>query len=311
MGNKGRVVGFSSNFANITMCPGESMKTLITGASGFVGTQLIKELQQRDELELFGISRHHRDSTQNLKWLKGDLSDKSFVKSLSTMGFEKIFHLSWEGLPDRGKHFSQVNLESSTRFLKAVSDAGEVELNVIGSCLEYGATTGPVSDSDIPDGNDDFALAKIAIHEFTKSLGVPYRWYRPFYIFGIGQSPKSLIPSIIAALSVGKEIEVKAMNNSHDFISVDDLASAIAISSTNNSIFGEINIGTGEPTCVGEILKVFHGYYGKKFDQTFSRDPGLFAKPDVLINDLHWKPVYVGAQGIIEYFKENLVNSNA
>jgi len=56
------------------------MKTLITGASGFVGTQLIKELEQRTDLELFGISRHHRDSTQNLKWLRGDLNDYSFVK---------------------------------------------------------------------------------------------------------------------------------------------------------------------------------------------------------------------------------------
>jgi dTDP-6-deoxy-L-talose 4-dehydrogenase (NAD+) len=287
------------------------MKTLITGASGFVGTQLIKELQRQNELELFGISRNHRDSTQNLKWLRGDLNDKSFVKSLSTMGFEKVFHLSWEGLPDRGKHFSRVNLENSIRFLKAVSDAGEVELNVIGSCLEYGTTTGPVRDSEIPKGKDDFALAKIAIHEFTKSLGVPYRWYRPFYIFGIGQSPKSLIPSIITALSVGKEIEVKAINNSHDFISVDDLAKAIAISSTNKSIFGEINIGTGELTCVGEILKKFHSYYGKDFKQIFSGNPGLFAKPDVLIEDLHWKPVYVGAQGIIDYFKANSVNSNA
>jgi nucleoside-diphosphate-sugar epimerase len=51
------------------------MKTLITGASGFVGRQLIKELRQQTEHELFGISRHHQDNTQNLKWLKGDLND--------------------------------------------------------------------------------------------------------------------------------------------------------------------------------------------------------------------------------------------
>jgi nucleoside-diphosphate-sugar epimerase len=48
-------------------------------------------------------------------------------------------------------------------------------------------------------------------------------------------------------LSVGKEIEVKSINNSHDFISIDDLANAIAIASANDSIFGEIN-GT-ELTC--------------------------------------------------------------
>ena len=216
----------------------------------------------------------------------------------------------------RIKNFSQFLNEgffdnSVFKTLSSILSPGSIEYNQPDEEIVTPGSDSSSAVSSALSGNDDFALAKIAIHEFTKSLGVPYRWYRPFYIFGIGQSPKSLIPSIIAALSVGKEIEVKAINNSHDFISVDDLASAIAISSTNNSIFGEINIGTGEPTCVGEILKVFHGYYGKKFNQTFSRNPGLFAKPDVLTNDLDWKPVYVGAQGIIEYFKENLVNSNA
>jgi len=287
------------------------MKTLITGASGFVGTRLIHELLKSTEYELFGISRNYRDSTENLKWLTGDLNDLDFVHSLARMGFNKVFHLSWEGLPDRGKLYSELNFRSTKRFIETISASGDVELNVIGSCLEYGSITGPVRDSDIPRGNDDFAVAKLAIHEFIQCLGVPYKWYRPFYIFGVGQSPQSLIPSIISALSVGKEIEVKSINNSHDFISIDDLANAIAIASANDSIFGEINIGTGQLTCVGDILKKFHSYYGKKFYQTYSPNPGLFAQPDVLLKDAHWQPNHVGPQGIIDYFKEKSVKNSA
>ena len=287
------------------------MKTLITGASGFVGVQLIKELQKNNENELFGISRDPRTDTESLKWLTGDLNDTNFVESLTRMGFEKVFHLSWEGLPDRGKIYSELNLKNSKRFLGAISKPGSVELNVIGSCLEYGTRTGPVSDSEIPHGDDDFALSKLAIHSFVQNLGVPYRWFRPFYIYGHGQSPKSLIPSIISALSAGSEIEVKAINNSHDFISIEDLSTAIALSSDIQSILGEINVGTGESTCVGDILLEFHNYYSKPFHQTYSRNPGLFAQPDVLINHAGWKPTHVGPKGIIEYFKTNQVASSA
>lgn len=287
------------------------MKTLITGASGFVGKHLTKELQKNNENELFGISRHPRIDTQNLKWLIGDLNDTNFVESLTRMGFEKVFHLSWEGLPDRGKIYSELNLKNSKRFLGAISKSGFVELNVIGSCLEYGTRTGPVSDSEIPHGDDDFALSKLAIHSFVQSLGVPYRWFRPFYIYGHGQSPKSLIPSIVSALSANNAIEVKAINNSHDFISIDDLSTAIALSSDNQSLLGEINVGTGESTCVGDILLEFHNYYTKPFHQTYSRNPGLFAQPDVLINHAGWKPTHVGPKGIIEYFKINQVASSA
>ena len=287
------------------------MKTLITGASGFVGEQLTKELQKYSEDQLFGISRHSQTDTQNLKWLKGDLNDTNFVDSLTRMGFRKVFHLSWEGLPDRGKVYSELNLENSKRFLEAISKPRSVELNVIGSCLEYGNKIGPASDSEVPTGDDDFALSKLAIHSFVQSLGVPYRWFRPFYIYGLGQSPKSLIPSIISALSTGNEIEVKAINNSHDFISIDDLTTAIARSSSNQTILGEINIGTGEPTCVGDILLEFHNYYKKPFHQTYSRNPGLFAQPDVLIKDAGWKPNHVGAKGIIEYFRTKQDTSSA
>ena len=97
------------------------MKTLITGALGFVGVQLTKELQKNNENELFGISRHPRTDTENLKWLRGDFNDTDFVDSLTRMGFEKVFHLSWEGLPDRGKIYSELNLKNSKRFLGAIS----------------------------------------------------------------------------------------------------------------------------------------------------------------------------------------------
>lgn len=282
------------------------MKTLITGASGFVGNRLVKELQKDAENELFGISRIHRESKNNLNLITGDLNDPNFVNSLANMGFKKVFHLSWEGLPDRGKSYSELNYKISKKFLETISASNDIELNVIGSCLEYGNITGPVRDSDIPRGEDDFALAKLAIHEFIKSLDVPYKWYRPFYIYGIGQNQKSLIPSIISALSVGEEIEVKSINNSHDFVSIDDIASAIAIASKNDSIYGEINIGTGQLTCVGDILKQFHIYYGKEFNQAYSPKPGLVAQPDVLIKNAHWQPSYVGTQGMINYFQENL-----
>lgn len=282
------------------------MKTLITGASGFVGNRLIKELQRNPEFELYGISRHIREDSKNLKWITGDLNDTNFIDSLATLKFQKVFHLSWEGLPDRGRLFSEMNLRNSKKFLETISAANDIELNVIGSCLEYGNLIGPVRDSDIPQGDDDFAKAKIAIHEIVKNLGVPYKWFRPFYIFGIGQNPKSLIPSIISALSLGKEIEVKSINNSHDFISIDDIASAIAVISSNDSIYGEINIGTGQLTCVGDILKKFHNFYGLEFNQTYSSKPGLFAQPDVLVKNARWKPTHVGPQGIIDYFKENL-----
>jgi nucleoside-diphosphate-sugar epimerase len=284
------------------------MKVLVTGASGFIGNALVKELSEIPDLDITAISRSPKltNTDTGINWLSGDLNESHFVNSLSGMDFDKVFHLAWQGLPDRSSDLCKLNLEISKKFLLGISNRKEVELNVLGSCLEFGDAFGEILDSTQPKSNDDFGQAKIELNEFVKSIGVNYRWFRPFFVFGTGQNPRALIPSIIESIRRGQPIKINSVDNSHDFIAVEDVARAISTTSMIKGVYGEINIGTGELTSVGEIARRLYSTHGLKFDQNFNPSNGFYAESKILRSLCSWSPKYAGIEGILQYYKMKL-----
>ncbi len=279
------------------------MKILVTGASGFLGKKLLTELKGDFEAEITCVSRAFEKSSGNVTWVKGDLGDQDFIDRLASEKFEKVFHLAWEGLPDRSAEMNALNLEMSKIFLTTLVKNGVQEINITGSCLEYGDVNKSVSDTESPTGEDSFATAKIELNHFIKDLNISYRWFRPFFIFGEGQSRNSLIPSLIANLKSGLSPEIRAINNSHDFISVNDVAKAIYLASIDSSVSGEINVGTGVLTPVGQIVKAFHEKFNLEFKYSYEPKPGLSSNSIKLLNFTNWKPEYIGLKGIIDYYE--------
>jgi dTDP-6-deoxy-L-talose 4-dehydrogenase (NAD+) len=285
------------------------LKILITGAGGFLGKKLLTALSSDVYSEITCVSRTSKDFSNlmgNVSWAKGSLRDSDFLDFLAKEKFQKVFHLAWEGLPDRSPEMNLINLEMSENLLFRLTANGIAELNIIGSCLEYGDTAGMVEDADQPKGGDSFANTKIKLNNFVKELSVPYRWFRPFFIFGDGQSKNSLIPSLITNLKKGLSPEIRAINNSHDFIAVDDVSRAIFLASNNDSLHGEINIGTGVLTPVGEIVKALHAKFGVEFNQYFEASPGLSSNSQKMNSLTNWKPEFTGLEGIMRYYKDEI-----
>ena len=280
------------------------MKILITGASGFLGRKLVEELSKDSGNELTCISRDYKESLQNIYWINGNLNDRKFLDFLSNERFERVFHLAWEGLPNRSAEMCLKNLQISENFLRSISASKVQELNIIGSCLEYGDIVGKVGDSQKPFGNDPFAKAKINLHSFVQELEIQFRWFRPFFIFGEGQNQNSLIPSLINNLALGISPEIRSINNSHDFIAVEDVARAILLSSKNPHLLGDVNIGTGVLTPVGDIARALHAKFNVEFSSSYKSMPGLFSDSLKLKELTSWKPEFKGLDGIMKYVEE-------
>jgi nucleoside-diphosphate-sugar epimerase len=283
---------------------GGVLKIFVSGASGFLGKHLVDKLLQESEHEITCLSRVEMPHNGKIKWIRGDLNNTEFLDSLKLSEFEKVFHLAWEGLPDRSEAISRKNFNLSTSFIKRFAKHDKLEVNIIGSCLEYGELTGVVKDTDHPNGKNEFALAKINLHEFVKSLGIQYRWFRPFYIYGRGQSVNSLIPTLISSLKSNLPTQIKSMNNSHDFIAVEDVVNAIVMTSETKNTFGAFNIGTGVVTPVGAIVDLFHKIFKVDSHIHYKVSSGLTTKSDRLRKLVKWSPEFIGIEGIRNYFTD-------
>jgi nucleoside-diphosphate-sugar epimerase len=262
---------------------------------------LIRVFANLSNVQLICVSRKSHKDKQNIKWIKGDLGDDKLLSTLQREKYNKIFHIAWEGLPDRSYNISRANLELSKKFLNHFISEGETEFNLMGSCLEYGNIIGPVNDDTEPTGDSDFAKSKIELNEFIKSKKVYYKWYRPFYVYGTGQNSSSLFPTLIKSAKTGEVAQFKSLSNSHDFISVEDLTTAIFKASQVKSIFGEINIGTGLTYTVGDIVKNYYKLNGIVFSEKYFNGPALYSKSTKLDKILKWKPDTRTLQEILEY----------
>ena len=277
----------------------------MTGGSGFFGQNLIKELSKSRNLQITCLSRNPQNNYRNINWIQGDLTDSDLVANLGKQEFRKLYHLAWDGLPNRSNEFSELNLNNSKRLIENLVTKNDIELNVIGSCLEYGDIKGYVEDKSTPNGKDSFAIAKIQLNQYISNLGVPYRWYRPFFVYGLGQHKDALIPSLLRNLKSNTPINIKSISNSHDFVSVSDVVKAIILSSNHNSIMGEVNIGTGVLTTVGDIVSAFYKQFNLTFDMDFQRNPGLVSNSIKLKEIAGWEPEFTGISGIVNYYNKN------
>lgn len=277
------------------------MKTLITGASGFIGQSLLRQDLVGD---IHTTSRIQRPLPHGIKNYCGDLKDLEFVKSLARERFDRIINLSWEGLPDLSEEINFRNLSASRVFLEAMADSGTTDFLIAGSCLEYGDLLGEVDENAIGNNLNNFAETKLLLLEFVRNLGVNYKWLRIFYAYGPHQHKNSLLASAFLSAKSGIPMAIRNPNIARDFIYVEDVASAIVKLALSPNKNGTYNIGSGKATGVAQLVNILNRQIGveNQFNES-ELEPTLIADVNKIKNDTNWTSRYSIDQGVGEYIK--------
>jgi nucleoside-diphosphate-sugar epimerase len=275
------------------------MKTLITGASGFIGRALLKQNLIGD---LHVASRVSTSLPTGITGLFGDLSDQKFVKHLAEQEFEQVIHLAWEGLPNLSEENNLRNLKISKQFLEILASSGVKDFQIAGSCLEYGDKTGQVNEEVIGDNLSDFAATKIKLLEFVAGLGVAYKWHRIFYSYGPFQHDNSLLSSAFLSAKNGVSFKLTNPNISRDFIYVDDVAKGLSRLIGTPGVNGIFNIGSGKSTPVKYLVDALNSKMGFEVqDQVFEESPALTADIKKITETCGWIPEVSIEQGIKKF----------
>jgi nucleoside-diphosphate-sugar epimerase len=275
------------------------MKTLITGASGFIGRAL---LRQNLIGELHVTSRVYTSLPAGITGHFGDLGDKEFVKYLAEQQFERVIHLAWQGLPNLSEGNNLRNLKTSKQFLEILASSGVEDFHIAGSCLEYGDKSGQLNEGVIGENISDFASAKIELLEFVAGLGVAYKWHRIFYAYGPFQHDNSLLSSAFLSAKNGVSLKLSNPNISRDFIYVDDVAKAISRLIETTGVSGIFNIGSGKSTTVKYLVDTLKSKMGFEVqNQAFEESPALTADINKITKTCGWTPEVSIEQGVKKF----------
>ncbi|MEO6329142.1 MAG: NAD(P)-dependent oxidoreductase [Ginsengibacter sp.] len=242
-------------------------KILITGATGFIGNYVIKELLAHN-CQIIATS-YNEEKAKAASWFSAvkyfpfDL--KTFDNETDYYSFfdkpDALIHLAWEGLPNYKSPFHlEENLPRHYSFLKNIIAHGLIDLTVTGTCLEYGMQEGCLSEEMKPEPSNAYAIAKNTLRKQLQQLQqqTPFnlKWVRLFYMYGSGQSPNSLLSQLARALENKEQVfNMSGGEQQRDYLPVEKVAEYIAQIALQNKVAGIINCSSGKPVTVKNFVE--------------------------------------------------------
>ena len=278
-------------------------KFLLTGSTGFVGSQVLKNLLEK-KLEVRVVVRKNKEILLKEKNLKIEIvtTDDLFQESVEwwkkqCKGIDTIIHTAWYVEP--GKYLKSLKnidcLTGSLNLAKGAILAGVKRFVGIGTCFEYELSNGDLSINTPLKPTTTYAAAKAALYTFLSQLlssqSIEFTWCRLFYLYGEGEDNRRLVPYIHKQLLEGKKVELTSGKQVRDFLNVVEVGKLIVNVATGKKN-GPINICSGIPISIKQLAEKIADKYSRRDLLIFGARPDNLVDPPRIVglsNLEHWK----------------------
>lgn len=267
---------------------------LVTGATGFVGRQVLKVLDQRAVNLVLPVRPYREQALPELSNAYSvTISEDIFSESVSwwqevCKGVDIIIHCAWYVEP--GKYLtSSRNLEclaGSIQMVRGAIKSGVKRIVGIGTCFEYDLSGGVLSTSTPVAPSTLYASAKASLYfnlmNWLPEEDVSFAWCRLFYLFGEGEQENRLVPYIRKQIENEAEVLLTSGTQIRDYLDVSAAAQQIVAVAFSDQE-GPVNICSGIPTTVRQLAEKVADEYGRRDLLNFgARKDNLLDPPCVL-----------------------------
>lgn len=296
-------------------------RALVTGASGFIGSHLVRRLVA-DGVEVHALTSAVSsvypvrlvDLRDRIRLHEGSLADRSAMDAVVAAARPThVFHLgaythvgkSWH----RVDECVQANVQGTVNLLLALDGRFERFVST-GTSEIYGDVPVPFREDEPVRPVSPYAASKYAAEcmcrVFHDGRGWPIVMLRPFNAYGPAQTADRIIPEVVVRALRGQDIKMTTGRQTREFNFVADLVDGFVAAAVVPGVEGEvINLGCGEDVSIRDVTTLVLDLLGHPVEAQFGALPDrpteiweMRCDATKARDRLGWKPQHSLADGL-------------
>lgn len=240
-------------------------KVIVTGANGFVGSALVKELIKND-VEVLAMDMPGCNGNlpvcDKVKFLPLALDTISSLKDfIDDRDFDCFYHFAWAGSAGAARADTKLQLQNAhwtIDCLRAAKEVGCKKFVAAGSIMEHEIIAAAFASGNKPGLGYIYGSGKLVAHTMAMSvaadIGIDLVWAEITNAYGVGELSPRMVNTTIRKVIKGEEPQFTAGTQNYDFVYIDDAAKAFYLIGKNGKPFNEYLIGSSNAKPLKEFL---------------------------------------------------------